>query len=450
MVGRLAKFVQPEIIFLILGIVSGLIFVIITPPFQVPDEYQHIYKAFAISKGEFFADQTTLPGSISDLINETRNLPFKPDGKIQPGVLIKYLKIPMSMGDEVTVKFPNVGVYTPLPYVMTGLGSLVARLLDVPSGLFVYIVRLFNLIAWLGLAFLGLRTVPVFKWVFTFLLLSPMSLSIAASASADCITNGLSFLGIAYCLNLGLQHHEKVTNRDILYLILLTMLLGLCKPPYVILMGLVLLIPWKRYQSGKQFIVLMVMMGAALAISLSFTALLMSEAHDVKSFRGIDPQEQAGFIIEHPRSFLNRIFLTFLNYQEYWRSYVGVLGWLDTPLPGYVYPIYFIVALILSILDGQQEFPINWIQKMVLVGISLLITVIVMVFMFLTWTPLKSEIVEGLQGRYFIPHAPLLFFGFYNTKVKFAKLLPVLTCTATITFISVTVYTLIYRYYVII
>ena len=44
-------FLTPEKAYLFLGLIFGILFLMITPPFQVPDEPQHFYRAFHVSEG---------------------------------------------------------------------------------------------------------------------------------------------------------------------------------------------------------------------------------------------------------------------------------------------------------------------------------------------------------------------------------------------------------------
>ena len=45
----------PQKVFLFLGGFFGIIFLLITPPFQVPDEFQHFLQAYNLSEGRFRA-----------------------------------------------------------------------------------------------------------------------------------------------------------------------------------------------------------------------------------------------------------------------------------------------------------------------------------------------------------------------------------------------------------
>src|SRR4051812_39190254 len=47
--------VKPQHFFLLVAIPFGLLFIIINPPFQVPDEPHHFYKAWQISEGQFIS-----------------------------------------------------------------------------------------------------------------------------------------------------------------------------------------------------------------------------------------------------------------------------------------------------------------------------------------------------------------------------------------------------------
>lgn len=49
--------VSPQYIFLFLGIIYGTAFLFVIPPFQVPDEYEHYYKAYDISEGNIIPDK---------------------------------------------------------------------------------------------------------------------------------------------------------------------------------------------------------------------------------------------------------------------------------------------------------------------------------------------------------------------------------------------------------
>src|SRR5262245_50539373 len=73
---RLARLALPEVAFWRLGLVFGLLFLVITPPAQVPDEPVHFYRAYHLANGKLRAVRigdtsvgAELPRSISTTIN---------------------------------------------------------------------------------------------------------------------------------------------------------------------------------------------------------------------------------------------------------------------------------------------------------------------------------------------------------------------------------------------
>jgi len=93
--------IQPERAFLIVGFIFGVAILILTPPFQVPDEPQHFFRAFQLSEGRFrdlvvlAPDEkdgmrsgrygTMLPKSLSALVDssDVANIRFRPQSKVK-------------------------------------------------------------------------------------------------------------------------------------------------------------------------------------------------------------------------------------------------------------------------------------------------------------------------------------------------------------------------------
>ena len=68
MIGRIKAsldniFSKPEVIFLVLGVVFGILFMILTPPFKVADEPGHLHRAIEVSNGVLW---NKVPAKISE------------------------------------------------------------------------------------------------------------------------------------------------------------------------------------------------------------------------------------------------------------------------------------------------------------------------------------------------------------------------------------------------
>ena len=120
-----------------------------------------------------------------------------------------------------------------------------------------------------------------------------------------------------------------------------------------------------------------------------------------------DTSENLLYIKSHPIKYLSMIILTtktlFLSYVE---SAVGILGWYDTRLPFFITGGY-ICFLGLNIFSNnilKRDFKFSFISMIILLGTY----VGVLTALFVAWTPLGSNIIEGVQGRYFIILLPIL------------------------------------------
>jgi uncharacterized membrane protein len=87
---------------------------------------------------------------------------------------------------------------------------------------------------------------------------------------------------------------------------------------------------------------------------------------------------------------------------------IGVLGWLDTPLRGWVYPALGL-ALILALSD-RIEWPLGGRGRVLAVaGLTAIgYAAFVYLLLYITWTPVTAEQIWGMQGRYLLPALPIV------------------------------------------
>lgn len=143
--------------------------------------------------------------------------------------------------------------------------------------------------------------------------------------------------------------------------------------------------------------------------------------------------EQARFVLSNPTKFAVIAFNDFnASLTGYLKQFIGVLGWLDTLLPNVLTFSYPAVLLFTSLIDSHANVIVPLQAK--LKGFAVWFATIFLIYLlsYFTWTPVGQASIEGIQGRYFIPIAPLLFLLFYNRKfflnIHDSKLDVVLVC----------------------
>ncbi len=443
---------RPEIVFLILAGLFGLLFLLITPPFQVPDEYQHFDYAYAVSTGKIYGYTFVIPRSIYYLAEMTTSLPSHPDAKISYVAVMKFINSPVNPNDNVPTNYQGVGKYNPIPYIPVAIGIGIARLLNLSTFDLFYFGRIINLSFWILLVYYGIKFLPEFKWAFLLLVLTPMSLFQAGSYSADVVTNSLSFLWICMCLNYSLRE-QSLSSKARLLLILIAAFLSLTKPPYFFLVGLFFIIPHSKFGSQEQYkrTAILLFGISFLFLMFSFVYLITNDQSIVTANKSINLMGQMKFLLADPFRFPIVVGRS-IKYLRipYWYSLIGLLGWLDVVLPKYIYVTYPVVALSVCLIGHQRQIIFTLWQKLIsfLVASAALFTALLSVY--LTWTPVGNKIIDGFQGRYLIPIMPVLVPLFNNRFISVSgKWKGILVTGYLIIVLSITVRTLIFRYYIV-
>ena len=258
-------------IFLIFALFFGLIYSIITPPFQVPDEINHFYRAYQISGGNFHAVKKNdrvggyIPESLVLFSNLFRKFQLNSFCKLNS----EYIKKISLQPDKTIFKdFPNSALYSPVSYIPQSTAICVFRLFKWTPFHLLYAARIATLIFWVLLVYFSIRIMPVQKWLIVFLALLPMSLSINSSLSADVVTNGLSFFLIAYISKIAFTD-KNFTKKDLIIISIFIVLLGFAKLLYVLLIFLFLIIPVSKFKSFKEYFIvfgLLIILGLGSAV----------------------------------------------------------------------------------------------------------------------------------------------------------------------------------------
>lgn len=418
-------FTAPQKAFVTIGLIFGILFLLITPPFQAADEYNHYYRAFQISEGQIIAQkhQNQVGGFLpKSLVTTTERvsvgIPFNPEGKQKPEKIFSLFNLPLESNNRVFVAFPNTAVYSPIPYLPQIIGIALGKIIGLSPILLMYVGRICNLLVWLVLGYLAIKITPICKWTFFLLALTPMSLFQAASLSADGVTNGVAFLLMAVFLQSALEEKKVVTGTQIFIIFLLSVLLALAKQAYFPLVGLFLLIPVRKIGNKKKYATVFALLFLASVLAI-FTWSFFSKSTYTTLVPNAAPGKQIHFILTHPFDLVGVILRTFFKDGiEYISQFVGKLGWLDTKLPPLFILSYIIMLGFISLVNHRKDILISQMQKRILLLTFILNVILIATILYISWTPVAKDRILGLQGRYFIPIAPVLFLLLYNSKFQ--------------------------------
>lgn len=458
---------KPEYVFLVCAFVFGLLSLILTPPFQSPDEINHFYRSYQVSEGGLFGERADsrvggyLPAGCVHVTEPFLGLSWNMHGKTEASRIREAFQIPLDDTARVFVDFPNTAMYPPVCYLPQALGIFVLKKLGAgPLALF-YAARFCGLLFWIFGMFKVIRLMPFYRWVFVLLALLPMSVFIHMSVSADTVTNVLSFLTLAYLLKLIFQDNA-ISSKHYIFLCFLTLLLALSKLVYIPLILPALLIPTWKFGGFRRwlfhlgilfllaFTVCVLWSGYMNGLYLAYKDYNPAFRDNITLVACADMHAQKHTILaDGGWHFICVMFDSLCHsFDMYFQGYIGVFGWLDTKLPEWFIWLAYAVIVLCVVLAGEEKRRVSVRARLLFGFAAVLILILILLTQHLTWDCVGADLITTIQGRYFIPVAPLLFFLFYNRRFRSPFLLPLVVMSFSVLSLSFMSKTLYDRYYV--
>ena len=400
------------VLVLILGAMGSLPLVILTPPFQVPDEVQHFYRAYQLSEFHLRAEVQngaaggTLPSSLPQMVKASV---YTSDGIAYPPTpapitkTLQLKSIPLDPSTKQFVAFPGSAFYSPLPYLPQALGIAVGRAMGAGPLLLLYLGRLGNCLSALALLCLTVYFAPFAEEVFILAGLLPMSLYLYASLSPDAAVIGCALAFTALSIAAGVQASRG--TRELWLAAALAAVFCSVKPPYapIILAGVMpgLFRPGSALRVIRSTAILL---GVALGATAGW--LLYAKSTMTTPLSGTHPSQQIVLVLHHP-IFLVRELLHILGIGSLVNLYVqgvGVFGWLTVllrPAIVYVLPLVSVFLLWRLGVRGSQERSV--ISALWYLALAFTSAALIVFTLYLWWAHVGQDYAAGVQGRYFIP-----------------------------------------------
>gem|GEM_PF-370940 len=318
----------------------------------------------------------------------------------------------------------DVGANPPQLKLPSALGIALARLLGLSSILLFYMGRFFNIIFASILICLAVRITPIGRNAMMAAALLPMTLHLVGSYSYDAGIIGISFLFVAMALR-AIYRTEKITIKEISELLIISALLAPCKVVYTVLIAMLFLIPCRRFPTRRQaaiFKITVILVPIAVILALRIPSLIQLSVMNADKAGGNHRGDETGsfytlsYIICHPTYTVYLCMNTLYTQCDFYLKSLlgGTLGWFQasiaTPMTASLLPLG---VLCLSVLSGApDDSSVLQGKARALMGLIVFVCVLlIIVSMMLGWTFDTETVVQGVQGRYFLPILPVFLFA---------------------------------------
>ena len=382
---------------------------LLVPPMQSPDEIDHLQRAYLLAHGQIFL-QTPAGKSSGGQVDtglvgyqvNYATLAGKPEARLTAD-LKRQGEAARWTGVRGFSLLPGTGYNFPAIYAPQALALAIGEQLNFGIDASYRMARLFALITTLSLliaAFNLYRPSPLALIV----LVLPMSLFQMTASTIDGISMALAFFAVS-CFKRDWEQ-GNTDPRVFLMLTVSVVLLVTCRA-YMMPMLLMLIAPAILHRSRKRLIISV----AATGVVVAWIALAMAITKDLRLGDKVAPGAIAKYYLTDPAALWNVIYATLSDAgltAQYWRSFIGTLGWLDTTMPMSVYiGISTLIALALLINVRLSAFKQR--RELILLLCGFASMVLVFLAMLVIWTPHPARVIDGVQGRYFALPVILIF-----------------------------------------
>ena len=400
--------------FVLLSVLSLLV-----PPMQSPDENAHLMRAAMLSHGQWGlqpppADtpaELASPGGWVDAGLAQYSHAFMetiaPPGGITPAAVREKTEHWGWKHAMVFYPAPGTGYYFPLIYAPQALALWFGRTFDwnVPDTY--QLARSCALLVTCLLTALAWRLIPPNPAIIALVTL-PMCLFQAVSPTLDGITTALALLAISQFIAYAQTSSSQAGWHMPWKFMACIFLLVTSRTHLLPLLLLPAFLAWRQRSTAAWA-------STALLVtaSLAWIGFAMAFTTDGRVAREHSTAEMVLLYAAHPLEFLSLLGRTLGNYelvQFYGQSFIGILGWLDTPLKSTHYWTISAGLLIAAGMSLVWRRPVDAPARWLLSGTALASSMLVFVALAVTWTPYPAQVISGVQGRYFV--VPALLVGY--------------------------------------
>lgn len=420
--------------FLVTALVVGVIFALLFPVYQIPDEQTHINIIYEELNWDINIKTQGDISNFADTIRIIRNY----DEKVNLSTYVD-IQIASPLPDDFSV--PSIKLIRHLPQAV---GFVLTSLLRMPLWICVSFAEICAVIVYAIFGYLAVKLMPFKKELMTAIMLLPICLQEFPSLSYDSFLMASYFLLFAYILHVKFTK-EEFTLIDVAIMVALIAVIVITKIPYALVALLIVTIPVSKIDFNFGFFKLNGELIKKRKVAFSILAAFLIAVAAVGAIK-ILPYISEGktFIgaMYDIKASIKLVFLTVKAYFGEWLTQItGDLGWFDTPV-ALIFTVFVILNLLfLNLFDYNnkskcpfEKNPFKKIELVIVFVVALGMTFVTVLSMFgwtmkaygidmntLTTSEVASYMnqipyIGGLQGRYFVPIIPLLLVPCYFPK----------------------------------
>ena len=390
--------------FLRLAFLLGILVVFVTPFPHVIDESTHFFRSFMISQGDFYDD--TFVGRIGGNV-PVNFTDYVDNGKLSIKSLYTDLEKWMSGFDnEKDFYFhPYMSSSIPINHSFAAVGILLSRLLHLPALFVILSGRLITYLIYVVLCYFAIKKAKYYKGMFFMVSTLPVSIWLAGSYSIDPMVLSSALLYTSICLRHFFDKggQLKLTKKEKAALLITALMFASVK--YLIyspILLMIFLIPKDRFGKKERAVV-------CISGVLVFAGLMLWQIYLLNRFPFVEDRNgdvNVSRQISHVFANIPGTIRIFLNYIDT-NLLPHIEGFNNFKSLSFITPMIGLMTIFGSVFEPDRyPFTDSKDKRKLAVlcgGIFIICSLLIMASLYVGFTPVGSEDIEGLQTRYFLP-----------------------------------------------
>ena len=441
-----------EKIFLGIAIPLGILYLFLMAPMAVPDEQSHYQNSYRLSNALLFRWDRMNMGTAAHF--DYHGLHGHYNTASGYDRVIREFFQPMTDPAENNIK--QFDQNWPMMFLPQAIGIAIGRILGMNFLPEFYLGRLANLAFYILIMYTAIRIMPRYKMLMCMTALLPASLQQAASFSYDTYINATSWLltalilkaawapeetgageslihgwkrgklkGLREAWRTGIGREGTISKKEIGMILLAALLWAPAKPVYTPLLLLLLIIPKERFGGmGRKLLwtggIILIVLAEALVFqigAIGSVAASGNSAGEGLNWEG-GKNYTLGWILSHPAEAIRVMLYSIrIQYRPWLYECLGsYMAGLTILLPVRYMKIYLLLLLICvlrrsgeatedrgqaSLAEDGFRMP-GW-HRILFLAAAVTAGGLILLTMMLAWTSDTSEMIQGVQGRYFLP-----------------------------------------------
>ena len=298
--------------------------------------------------------------------------------------------------------------YNKIGYLPMSIGYHLAKLIKLPFSACFKIGKIFNLLFYVLMMAYAIKTIKVGKRLLSVIALIPTNIFLASQYSYDpAVIIGITVF-IAHLVNLYIDKNTKFDFKNAIIMLASISYACFVKAIYVPFLLLTLLIPKERFDNKKQsHLVKGGIVGVAVLLSATFILPTVSGTMESDSRGGnTSVSGQLSMVLSNPLDYATLLGNTAIaqfssKTLDSFSNYAYITNQATLSSANFLY-ILLILLLFVFLTDNDNN---NLIKKQRFAILLANLTTILFIWtaLYLTFTPVGSNTISGVQSRYFLP-----------------------------------------------